>query len=120
MLTISPSDLAPITKKLEDYDVTVKVKRATLADDGRRYTMLFKEADTAVMSDIALVEMWLTLQEADIAIGDQPVFKENMSFADFSEAATHVWNYDPSLFWAIHAVVREANPRWEPSDLEGN
>ena len=123
MLVLSPVDLQPLTRKIEGFDFSVTIRRATLADEGRRFEMLFGEDDTAMMTDIALVEMWLTLESADIQTAEEePLFKPGMSFQEFSQAATALWQYDPEAFWAVHAVVREANPRWAPAqgEQEGN
>jgi hypothetical protein len=41
-----------------------------------------------------------------------------MGFEDFVAGITAIWQYDPSLFWATHEVVREANPHWNPAEAE--
>ena len=118
MLTIKAVDLKPLTKKLEDHDVTVTIKRASLSDEGQRYEMLFGDSETALMTDIAMVEMWLTLVECDIVDGDgEPLLAAGMPYESFVAGLTAVWQHDPGLFWDLHKVVREANPQWAP---EGN
>ena len=118
MLTIKAVDLKPLTKKLEDHDVTVTIKRASLSDEGQRYEMLFGDSETALMTDIAMVEMWLTLVECDIVDGDgKPLLAAGMPYERFVAGLTAVWQHDAALFWDLHKVVREANPQWAP---EGN
>jgi hypothetical protein len=115
-------DLQPLTRIVE-FGFTVSVKRATLADEGRRFELLFGGANTALITDRALLEMWLTLEVVDIQTAEgTPLFTAHMSFEDFAQAATVLWQHNPEAFWAVHAVVREANPRWAPAqeEQEGN
>jgi hypothetical protein len=41
-----------------------------------------------------------------------------LDYDGFMAGMTAIWQYDPSLFWKMHEVVREANPHWNPA--EGN
>ena len=119
MITIGEVSLEPISKKIEEHEVTVTVRRATLADEGRRYKMLFAEGEAAMMTVIAVVEAYLTLVECDIMNADgAPLLSPALDYDGFMAGMTAIWQYDPSLFWAIHEVVREANPHWNP--MEGN
>jgi hypothetical protein len=121
MLTINTVSFAPVTKTLKDHpDTKVTFKRATLADESTRYEMLFAEAETALMTDIAAVEIWLTLVSCDIADEQgQPVLKEGMSYEEFVCGLTAIWEHDAGLLWELHEYVREANPQWVPQS-EGN
>ena len=119
----SPVDLQPLTRKIDEFGFTVSVKCARLADEGRRFELLFGGADTALITDRAFLEMWLTLEAADIQTAEgTPLFTPRVSFEDCAQAATVLWQHDPEAFWAVHAVVREANPRWAPAqeEQEGN
>jgi hypothetical protein len=120
MLTIKPVSLKPVTQTIEGHDVTVTIRRATLADEGQRYAMLFAERETAMITDIAIVEAYLTLVECDIVTEDEePLLQAGKSYEEFVAGMTAVWQYDPDLFWKMHEVVREANPHWNPA-TEGN
>jgi hypothetical protein len=93
-----------------------------IADEGKRYEALFGDSEVALMTDIAAVEIWLTLVECDVVDeNDQPVLKAGMPYEQFLAGLTAIWNYAPAIFWNIHRVVREANPQWQlPGDGEGN
>ncbi len=119
MLTIKPVSLKPMTRTIESHDVTVTVRRATLADEGQRYAMLFSDRETAMITDIAIVEAYLTLVECDIVTEDEePLLQAGMGYEEFVAGMTAVWQYSADLFWKMHEVVREANPHWNPA--EGN
>lgn len=113
--------IQPEAFHLADWDVTITVKRATLGNEGDRYTRLFSNRETALVTDIAMVEMWLTITDCDI-VGedDQPLFSSGMPYETFVEAMTAIWQYDPDLFWAMHEKVRSVNKHWQPSESEGN
>jgi hypothetical protein len=98
------------------------VRRATLADEGQRCAMLFAERETAMITDIAIVEAYLTLVECDIVTEDeQPLPQAGIRYEEFVAGMKAIWQYDPALFWATHEVVREASPHWNPAeDEEGN
>ena len=64
-LKLESVDFKPLTQKLEDFDVTVTVRRATLGDESKRMAALFAEGDTALITDIATAEIWITLVECD-------------------------------------------------------
>ena len=91
------------------------IKRATLGDEGRRFQILFGTTDSAMMTDIAAVETWLTLVKCDIQTPDgEPLLKAGMPYEAFLAGLTALWQHDAALFWAIHNAVRKANPQWEP------
>jgi len=99
--------------------VTISQRRATLADEGQRYAMLFAERETAMITDIAIVEAYLTLVECDIVTEDEkPLLQAGKSYEEFVAGMTAIWQYSADLFWKMHEVVREANPHWNPA--EGN
>ena len=50
---------------------------------------------------------------------DKPLLDPGMRYEAFAANLTAVWQYSADLFWAIHGVVREANPQWNPFE-EGN
>lgn len=112
----------PEAFNLDKWDVNLTIKRSTLANEGERYTHLFSNRETALVTDIAMVELWLTLVECDIIGEDEkPLLRVGMSYNAFSEAMTSVWQYDPELFWAMHEKVRIVNKHWIPGDdSEGN
>jgi hypothetical protein len=117
MLTIKPVSLKPVTQTIEDHDVTVTIRRATLADEGQRYALLFSERETAMITDIAIVEAYLTLVECDIVTEDEePLLQAGMGYEEFVAGMTAIWQYSADLFWKIHEVVREANPHWNPTE----
>jgi hypothetical protein len=124
VLQIKAVKLEPKQFTLKDWDVTIQIKRATLADEGERYTMLFGDNETALVTDIAMSEIYLTLISCDIIGEDEePLLKLGMEYPAFVEAMTAIWQYDAKLFWAIHESVREVNEHWTPGteeDAEGN
>jgi len=82
--------------------------------------MLFGDPETAMITDIAIVETYLTLVECDIVTEDEkPLLQAGVSYEEFVAGMTAVWQYSADLFWKIHEVVREANPHWNPP-TEGN
>lgn len=124
MLKLEAVDFKPLTEKLEEWDVTVTARRATLADESTRMGALFAEEDSALITDIATVEIWIALVECDIVgPNDEPLLAPGMDREVFSNNLTAIWQHSSDLFWAIHGVVREANPQWNPrteEDAEGN
>jgi hypothetical protein len=116
-MIISPVDLKPVVVTLEQFpEVTITLRRATMADEGRRYQELFADSDVANLIDIALVETWLTLEDATLTNPDEkPLFTKGMSREQFTAAMTAVWQHSADLFWAIHKAVREANAQWLPA-----
>ena len=106
-------------QRLEEFDVTVTVRRATLGDESKRMAALFADGDTALITDIAIVETWIAINECDI-VGpdDEPLLQPGMDYETFAKNLTAVWQYSAELFWAIHGVVREANPQWAPPSEE--
>jgi hypothetical protein len=104
----------------ESGETFVRVRPATLADEGKRYDMLFSGRETAYITDIAMVETWLTLVECNIVDeDDMPVLAEGMPYEEFSAGLTAIWNADPDVFWEIHEAVRGVNTHWQPEDEEG-
>jgi hypothetical protein len=124
VIKIDQVKLEPIQRNLEkDPETYVVAKRATLADEGMRYEMLFADEDKPfVVVDMAAVEIWLCVTDCNILDeNDEPLLKAGMSYAGALAALTAIWNYDPEVFWQIHNIVREANPQWSPKgDQEGN
>jgi hypothetical protein len=120
MLKLEAVDFKPLTKKLDEFDVTVTVRRATLGDESKRMAALFADGDTALITDIAIVETWIAIIECDI-VGpdDEALLDPALDYETFSANLTAVWQYSADLFWAIHGFVREANPQWNPVE-EGN
>jgi hypothetical protein len=121
MIKVGRINTSPQTVYLEaDEETFVRVRPATLADEGKRYDMLFNGRETAYITDIAMVETWLTLIECNITDeDDNPVLTEGMTYEEFSAGLTAIWNYDPAVFWAIHEAVRGVNKHWQP-EAEGN
>ena len=119
-LKLEAMDFKPLTRTLDDFDVTVTVRRATLGDESKRMAALFADGDTALITDIATAEIWIALVECDI-VGpdDEALLDPALDYETFSANLTAVWQYSADLFWAIHGVVREANPQWNPVE-EGN
>ena len=68
-LKLEAVDFKPLTWTLQDFDVTVTVRRATLSDESKRLAALFAEGDTALITDIATAEIWITLVEFDTLRG---------------------------------------------------
>ena len=64
-LKLEAVDFKPLTRTLQDFDVTVTVRRATLSDESQHLAALFAEGDTALITDIATAEIWITLVEFD-------------------------------------------------------
>jgi hypothetical protein len=126
VIKINAIQLLPIRRTLEkDADTYVVAKRATLADEGMRYEMVFADEDRPFMiTDLAAVEIWLSVVECNILDeNDQPLLKAGMPYEEALAALTAIWMHDPELFWDIHNIAREANPQWAPpseGDAEGN
>ena len=71
------------------------------------------------MTDIAAVEIWLTLVSCDIVDEQgQPVIKEGIDYKEFLRGLTAIWEHDADLFWELHEYVREVNPQWAPQTVE--
>ena len=100
--------------------MTLTVRRATLDDEGQRYAMLFAGRETVMITDIAIVEAYLTLVACDIVSEDEePLLRAGKSYEAFVAGMTAIWQYSAGLFWKMHEAVREANPDWNPP-TEGN
>jgi len=123
-ITINKGQLKPVKKKLKKGDAYVTVKPATISDEGVRIEHLFAgESSSAYVTDIAVVEMWLTVIKSDILDENSgPLFEANMAFDDFVVGVTALLHELPDVFWEIHEKVREANPQWAPAteDAEKN
>ena len=118
-IKINKGLLKPTKKKLQKGDAYVTVKPATIKDEGVRIEHLFAGKDSAYVTDIAVVEMWLSVIKSDILDeNDKPLFEAEMAFDDFVVGATALMHELPEVFWEIHEKVREANPQWVPT--EGN
>jgi hypothetical protein len=120
MIKVNRSILQPTQRSLEcDPETSVTIKHATLGDEGKRYEALFQGRESAYLTEIAAVELWLTLGECNVLDeNDQPLFKPGMALPEFMEAATLLLNEAPEAFWEMHAIVREINPQWAPASEE--
>jgi len=116
-ITINKGQLKPTKKNLEKGDAYVTVKPATIRDEGIRAEHLFTGKDSAYLTDIAVVEMWLTVIKSDILDENKkPLFSAEMELEDFLVGATALLHELPDVFWEIHEKVREANPQWKPPE----
>lgn len=53
-----------------------------------------------MITDIAIVEAYLTLLECDIVTEDgEPLIEAGMSYKEFVAGVTAIWQYSADIFW---------------------
>ncbi len=107
----------PVRQTLpSDPEVYVIARPASMLDDEKRSEVGFNHQGMAPALQVIAAECWIAMVECNLEYEDgKKVFSPGMTFEAFVAAMTALWRHDARLVSEIHAVVRAANPHWDPS-----
>jgi len=122
MLKVKSFDLEPVKVILMEADPSgetfMVIRRATFNDEARRFSLIWDgQGDTALVTRIAAVEIFVSLVECNILDeNDKSVLDPALPFDEFEKRLTYIWAYNPVILWEMQRKVHEVNPRWGPSE----
>jgi hypothetical protein len=99
-LKLESVDFKPLTQKLEDFDVTVTVRRATLGDESKRMAALLPRG-TRRSSPTSPRPRSGSRWSSVTPLGgpdDEPLLEPGMAYETFVANLTAVWQHSAELF----------------------